>query len=415
MSESMIRISACRVCKARLLIPVIKLGTTPLANKFLTKAQLDCEEAYYPLEVWRCQRCNFLELGHVVSRQILFDDYLYVSSTSHVFVRHFEVFADTVIKKLQLPIQSLVVDIGSNDGILLKPFQARGMDVLGIEPAMKIAQVAQQQGVETIVDYFSTSLAKNILKEKGPARIITATNVFAHIDDLDEVVKGVKMLLDKDGVFIIEVPYVLDLFQKCYFDLIYHEHLSYWAITSLARLLERFQMEVIFVEKVNVHGGSIRVYIQLKHGKDRVKDNNVMKFIRREKAFAFDNMKIYDDYVKKIQKKRVELLTMLTALACNKKKIIGYGAPAKGNTLLNYFNIGTDLLSYIIDDSPWKQGLYTPGKRIPVVSPTDVASDNADYMLIIAWNFAESIIKNNAEFRRRGGRFIIPFPKIVVI
>lgn len=408
------KIGSCRVCKKKNLKKVLTLGPTPLANAFLTVKQIDLQESYYPLDVYFCTDCTFLSLGHVVSAEVLFGDYVYVSSTSKVFIDHFKRFADHVTKKLGLVSSSLVIDIGSNDGILLKPFKEIGIRVLGIEPAVEIAKVAQKDGIETFPSFFTVALARRIVKEKGKASVVTATNVFAHIDDLDEVINGLKILLDTNGVFIMEAPYLIDFIQKKYFDLVYHEHLSYWAIAPLITLFKRFDMRVFAVEKVDVHGGTIRVFVTKNNSKHK-EEKSVKEFLEKEKKMKLGDIKTYLSYANEIKKNKVALITLLESLKVKEKTIAGYGAPAKGNTLLNFFSVGTETLDYIIDDSPWKQGLYSPGKRIPVVSSKILEKKRVDYLLILAWNFAESIMKNNEAFRKKGGRFIVPVPTPKII
>lgn len=412
--QQITKISSCRVCAGRRLTKVISLGATPLANAFLSPGQADGPEPYFPLELYLCQSCGFLELGHVVDPVLLFGNYVYVSSTSPVFIRHFEEFARSSIRKLQLHQDSLVIDIGSNDGILLVPFAKSGMRVLGIEPAKKIAAVARKKNIETVSEFFSVTVAKRIRSRKGLVKVITATNVFAHIDDLDEVIQGLDVLLDTDGVFIMEAPYIVDFLTKRYFDLVYHEHLSYWAVGPLIRLFKRFGMRVFDVDYVKAHGGSIRVFVARTSSKHTIRQS-VGRFLAKEKKLRVGDEKTYQKYQSAIMENRVRLLSLLAPLVSSGKKIVGYGAPAKGNTLLNYFNIGTDTIRYIVDDSTWKQGLYTPGKRIPVVSPSVISKDKPDYMLILAWNFAESIMAKNQEFKKNGGKFIIPVPRPVIV
>lgn len=409
--EMIIKRNDCRVCHKEKLEKVFCFGPTPLANAFLRYGQIDKPEYFYPLDVYFCHNCTFLQLGHVVSPEILFGDYVYVSSTSPVFIKHFEDLADELIPRFGLSNKSLVIDIGSNDGILLKPFKNRGVRVLGIEPAEHIARKAMKDDIPTIPEFFSVKLASKIVKSEGKADLVTGTNVFAHIDDLDEVLKGVKILLDDDGVFITESPYLVDFIQKRYFDLVYHEHLSYWAIKPLIMLFDRFDMEIFDVQKVPVHGGSIRVFAKKKVGTHK-KTKRVASFLKQEKRTRLHDIKTYIEFAKLVQENKVKLITILGKLKSQGKKIAGYGAPAKGNTLLNFFSIGSETIDFIVDDSPWKQGLFSPGKHIPVVSPKTLYEKRVDYLLILAWNFAESIIKNHNGF---GGKFIIPVPKPRII
>lgn len=408
------RVNSCRVCKNKTLQKVLALGPTPLANAFLTKVQVDEPEYFYPLDVYFCKNCSFVQLGHVVSPQVLFGNYVYVSSTSQVFVNHFRKFAEDIFKKFNLNKDSLVIDIGSNDGILLKPVKELGARVLGIEPAAKIADLAKKSGIETIPEFFSIKLAREIVKKKGPARIITATNVFAHIDDLDEVITSLDVLLGYDGIFILEAPYLVDFLRKKYFDLVYHEHLSYWSVSTLITLFKRFNMTVFDVQKVDAHGGTIRVFVKKHKNPQRIR-KSVGRFLGLERRVGLSDINTYLLFDKKIQENKIKLLRLLSKLKSSNKKIIGYGAPAKGNTLLNFFGVGAETLDYVVDDSKWKQGLYTPGKRIPVVPSDWIYKTKPDYILILAWNFASSIIKMHERFKKNGGNFIIPVPKPKII
>ena len=408
--EEVFKKTACRVCMQNTLKKVLTLGPTPLANAFLTEQQINIGEKFYPLDVYFCTNCHFLQLGHVVSPLLLFQNYVYVSSTSKVFIKHFEQYAERVYKRLKLNAGSLVIDIGSNDGILLKPFKKLGTKVLGIEPAENIAEIARAEGIDTISEYFSKKLAHFVVKKYGKADIITANNVFAHIDDLDEVIEGLKILLKDNGVFIMEAPYLIDFLQKRYFDLVYHEHLSYWSVDALQTLFKRFNMTVFFVEKVAVHGGSIRVFVKKEEGQFTV-DKSVKQFLLKEGEMKLKDITTYLDYAQKVYENKVKLLLLLEKLKSEGKTIAAYGAPAKGNTLLNFFGIGTETLDFVVDDSKFKQGLFTPGKHIPVVPSQQLYEKKPDYVLILAWNFAESIMKTHDKYKNEGGRFIIPVPK----
>ncbi len=402
--------NTCRVCLSHNLTPVINLGSTPLANAFLKKEEIDLEEKYYPLVVDFCNNCSFIQLGHVVSPKLLFSDYVYVSSTSPVFVKHFEDFSDFAIKKFNLNSKSFVIDIGSNDGILLKPFIKKGIKVLGIEPAEKIADAANKIGIETLPFFINQNLGRRIEKKYGKADLITATNVFAHIDDLDEVVESVKKMLGQKGVFMIEVAYLNDFIKKRYFDLIYHEHLYYWRVEMFVKFFERMGMRVFDAQYVTSHGGSIRIFVARKNAGFKI-SSSVKEFIKKERSLKLNKKSTYLNFAKKIEENKIQLINLLYKLKKSNKKIAGYGAPAKGNTLLNYFNIGNETLEYIIDDSAWKQGLFSPGKKIPVKNSNALEKEKVDYLFILAWNFAESIISKNSNFSKKGGKFIIPVPK----
>ena len=408
------KITNCRTCKKKLLVKVLTLGPTPLANAFLTREQVDQPELYFPLDVYFCEDCSMLQLGHVISSELLFGNYVYVSSTSPVFVKHFEDFAADTYERFSLNSDSLVIDIGSNDGIFLKPFKKNGTRVIGIEPAKKIASLAKSQGIPTLPHFFRIDIARKIVQKHGRADVITATNVFAHIDNLDEVITGLKILLKQDGVFIIEVPYVIDFLKKRYFDLVYHEHLSYWSVRTLITIFQRFEMVVFDVQTVSVHGGSIRVFVKNRNGFHKI-TQDVEKFLAQERRMKLAKEATYHAFAREIQENKIALLRLLGRLKVDGKRIAAYGAPAKGNTLLNFFSIGTEILDFVVDDSERKQGLFTPGKRIPVVSSKRMYADSTDYMLILSWNFSESVIKNHKKFKDGGGKFIIPVPKQKVV
>ena len=402
--------TTCRTCKRSSFIPLFSLGMTPLANAFLSKKQLDEPELYFPLELYLCRHCGLVQLGHVVSPAVLFGNYVYVSSTSSVFVGHFESYAKELVTRLKLHSDSLAVDIGSNDGILLKPFQTLGVRVLGVEPAAKIAEQARKAGIPTVSEFFSSKTALKIVNKYGKASVISANNVFAHIDDLDEVVKGVKTLLDPSGMFVIEAPYLVDFLQKNYFDLVYHEHLSYLSIRSLQALFDRFDMQVVDVQKQTVHGGSIRVFVAHKKSEHTVRPT-VARYLQNEQKMKLYDGQTYSLFAKKILENKARLVGLLARLKSRGATIAGYGAPAKGNTLLNYFGIGKEVLDFIVDDSPWKQNLFTPGTHIPVVSSEMLYKKKTDYLLILAWNFAPSIIHMHKRYHEDGGRFIVPVPR----
>lgn len=414
MSHVIKPITHCRICKKSSLVQIWSFGPTPLANAFLTQKELDTTEQFFPLDVYFCTTCTLVQLGHVVSPELLFKDYVYVSSTSSVFIEHFREFSRGVVNRFGLNIDSLIVDIGSNDGILLKPFKQAGFSVLGVEPAEKIARLAQNSGIDTLIAFFSKGVAKKILKAKGPARILTATNVFAHIDDLDEMISGVDTLLSADGIFIFEVPHLVDFIKKNLFDTIYHEHLSYCALTPLMRLFQRFDMEVFDVEKVPTHGGSLRVYVKRNQAAYK-KTSNMKKIQVEERSLGLHEVSVYKLFYDRIRKNKAQLVSLLGKLKSRGKTIAGYGAPAKGNTLLNFFGIGRDFLDFIAEDSILKQGLFSPGKRIPVVSPQEIYLRQPDYLLILAWNFATVIMQTHQKYREKHGKFIIPVPQSKII
>ena len=404
------RITNCRVCKEKNLYRFLSLGKMPLANSFLTKKELKKREKKYPLDIYFCKTCGLVQLGVVVSPEIMFKNYVYVSSTSETMRLHFMGLAKDVTSKI--PKGKLIVDIGSNDGTLLKRFKKlKNFRLLGIEPAKNIARIANSDGIETINAFFSRDLAKRISNEKGKADAITATNVFAHVDNLDEFLIGINTLLSEEGVFVIEVPYLINLLENKEFDTIYHEHLSYFSITPLVTLFRRHGMEVEDVKEVGIHGGSIRVFIR-KSGKQ---SNNVKNILALEKRKHLYSVSTYNNFSKDVEMVKKRLVSLLKNMKGKKKSIVGYGAPAKGNTLLNYCGIDTKFLEYIVDKSKHKQGLYTPGTHIPVFPPEKILDGKPDYVFILAWNFKDEIIKQQNKYKDKGGKFIIPIPKPTIV
>lgn len=410
-SKQVFKLNVCRMCKGASLREVIKLAPTPPANAFLKEKQLEDPEPFFPLKVNFCSDCGQLQLTHVVSPELLFRNYVYVSSTSPIFVAHFEEYANDLIHRFDLDKTSLVVDIGSNDGILLKPLKKAGIKILGVDPAIGIAKKATSEGIETLPHFLNTKLAKNVVKKYGYADVVCANNAFAHIHDLDEIVNSVKILTHSEGVFVIEFPYLIDFIQKNYFDLIYHEHLSYLSVRSLAALFKRHDMEIFDVKKVDSHGGSLRVYVKKVESLRKIQ-KSVLEYIKKEEEQGLDSINTYLKFSKKIEYNKTTLVALLKKLKRNGKSIVGYGAPAKGNTLLNYFKIGPKILDYIVDDSNYKQGSYTPGTHILVVPSSQIIKTKPDYVLILAWNFADSIMKKLEGYKKQGGHFIVPVPEV---
>ncbi len=407
-------INKCRICKSTDLQKTIDLGKTPLANAFLSESQLTDKETYYPLRTYFCNKCHLLQLGDIVPPEILFKDYVYVSSTSPVFIRHFTDFTEKILHRFKLNNKSLVIDIGSNDGILLKPFLKKNLRVLGIEPAANIAKIAQKKGIETITRFFSIMLARQVSHKYGLADLITATNVFAHINDINEVAEGIKIMLSTDGVFIIEAPYLINFLKQNLFDTIYHEHLSYYALSPLIFFFKLHQMYVFDAEIVDSHGGSLRIYMAKEGAKYKI-NSSIQKFISLEKHWKLDKKSTYLNFAVKINRTKIALIDLLKKIKSQNKVIAGFGAPAKGNTLLNYFGIGCRILDYIVDDSVYKQGLYTPGTHIPIVSPERLVNHPPDYLIILAWNFADAIMKRFTSLHKQGMKYILPVPRPCII
>ncbi len=390
------------------------LAPTPPANEFRTKDALKSTQEAFPLELRLCDACGHLQLAHIVDPERLFTDYIYVSGTSPSFVSHFNLYASEAWQLAGADNGDLVVDIGSNDGTLLKAYQTLGARVRGIDPARKIAQAATEVGIPTKCAFFSLDIAKSIRDEIGHAKIITANNVCAHIDDLQSVVAAVSLLLANDGIFAFEVSYLLDVLSKTLFDTIYHEHLDYHAISPLIPFLKRHGLTVFHSERVGSHGGSIRVFAAPKES-GRMPTRALQELLEAEEAVQLFSLGTYRQFEEKILHAGQQLRKMIAESQKAGRKIAGYGAPAKATTLMHQFGLGRDDIAYIVDDSPSKQGLYSPGINVPIVPASHITAHPVDDLVLFAWNFAKPIIKNNRAFLDAGGRFIIPLPELQVV
>lgn len=404
----------CRICGETRLQNFLSLGKTPLANSFLSKEDLNKEENSFSLELCFCPACKLVQLNYVVPPEMMFKNYLYVSSTTNTFKVHFSDMTEELTRMLKLDSNSLAVDIGSNDGILLKGFKKFGVQTIGVEPATNIAILAEKEGIETVNDFFDRNAVETIIKRKGKADVITATNVFAHVDDIKSLVSNVKLLLKDNGIFVIEAPYLVDMFEKMTFDTIYHEHLSYFSLTPLVKFFRQMGMEIFKIKKVDVHGGSLRIFIKKNEGNFGI-DASVGVTLEFEQQYGINDFETYKKFSANVQLVKLKLLEYLRNVKDQGKSIVGYGAPAKGNTLLNFCNIGTNFIDYIVEDNPLKQGLYTPGMHIPVVSFSMLDKKKPDYILILAWNFAEEILQKTRKYREEGIKFIIPLPEVSVV
>jgi SAM-dependent methyltransferase len=348
-----------------------------------------------------------------VDPELLFRDYVYVSSTSPVFVDHFRAYAEHMIRLAGARPGDRVVEIGSNDGVLLRFFQQAGMRVLGVDPARRIAEEATRSGIETRAEFFDLGVARRLRAEGWSARIIAANNVFAHADDLHSIVEGVAHLLERDGLFVFEVSYLLDVVEKTLFDTIYHEHLSYHTVAPLERLFERHGMTLVDARRVDSHGGSLRAIARRSDGA-MARDRSVDDLVAEERRRGLHGPDAYRAFFDDIQRRREELTTLLDGLRRRGARVAGFGAPAKATTLMFHFGLGPESIEYIIDDSPLKQGLYSPGIHIPVVPSSWLYDQDTrpDAVVVLAWNFADSIIRKHQAYRDAGGRFIVPLPRV---
>jgi SAM-dependent methyltransferase len=404
----------CRACRGTNLYLFLPLGDHPPANAFVTPAQAAAgPQPAFPLDVSACLDCGAVVVPDMLPPDF-FQDYHYVPSASATMHAHFARFAQTVRDRHAGSAGDLVVDIGCNDGLFLKACADLGLSTLGIEPAANIAALARAKGLEIVNEYFGAEMANRVRARYGPAAVITTTNTFNHIDDLHAFMRGVDVLLADGGTFIVEVPQALTLVEQNEFDTVYHEHMSTFSVTSLAKLYRFFGMRIVQVEELPIHGGSMRVSAQ-RRPESAAEVPAVQAWLDRERDHGLFDAKTYDALAERVHRIRAELLELLHGLKRDGKRLAGYGAPAKGNTLLNYYGIGPDLLDFLADRNTLKQGKLSPGMHIPVVSPDRILEVQPDYLLILAWNFADEIMSQQEEYRRRGGRFILPIPEPRVV
>jgi SAM-dependent methyltransferase len=399
----------CRICKGGRLTKFLDLGEQPHCNRFLSKEELNQPEKFYPLDLYFCADCALVQMVNVVPAETMFKDHPYVSGTTATLSEHFRKVAQELVAAFQIPAGALVVDIGSNDGTFLKGFGSFPVRTLGVEPATKIARLATATGIETVNDFFSRHVAAQIRERHGAAKIINAAGVFFHVDDLDDFVLGVRHLLDDDGVFVVQAIYLVDMIERNSFDNVYHEHVCHYSIKPLDVLFDRFDMEIFDVRRVPIHGGSIVAHVGKKGRFRRTVEADRLK--AEEQAKGLHDLKRFQEFAARAEQIKTELVSILKDLKSKAKRVAAYGAPAKGNTLLNYCKIGSDLLEYAAEKNLLKCGLYTPGMHIPVITEEDAASRLPDYYLLLPWNFAEELLAKEKEYRLRGGKFIVPIPE----
>lgn len=399
----------CRGCGEGGLHRFLQLGPQPLANAFLRDPAEFATEQFFPLDVYFCERCALVQLLDVIDAEVLFRHYVYVSGTSTTIAAHNEDYAGVVVERFGLGSQDLVIEVASNDGSLLSRFAARGVGVLGIEPARNIAALARASGIDTIEEFFSLASARTLRSERGPARAVIGNNVLAHVDDTIGFLAGMRELLAPGGAAIFEVPYLAELVDKVEYDTIYHEHLCYFSMTALLHLTERAGLRVQHVQRVPVHGGSLRVFAQRD---DDVADHDpqAVSMAHAETRVGLDRLDTFRKLAADVKRTREALRRLLARLRAEGARVAAYGAPAKGNTLLNYCGITTEDLSFTVDRNPLKVGCYTPGTHIPVLPVEALLERMPDYVLILAWNFAAEVMEQQREYAERGGRFIIPIP-----
>jgi SAM-dependent methyltransferase len=402
----------CRSCRGTDLSVFLSLGDLPLSDGLLAADDLERKEPRYPLDVAFCPDCTLVQILETVPPEQLFGaDYPYFSSFTDTLLEHSAANVQARIAEQQLDGSSLVVELASNDGYLLQYYQARGIPVLGIDPAPGPVAAARKLGIETLQAFFGRDLAARLAADGRRADVIHANNVLAHVADTNGFVAGIGVLLKEDGVAVIEAPYVKELIDHGEFDTIYHEHLCYFSVTALAQLFRRHGLSLNRVEPLEIHGGSLRLFV----GRRSQADRSVGEYLQAEQASGMDRLEYYSDFSSRVERIRSDLLALLERLRRGGARIAGYGAAAKGTILLNFSGIGPEVLGFVADRNVHKQGRYIPGVRLPIAPPARILEDQPDYLLILPWNFKEEIMEQQSEYRRRGGRFIVPVPQPVIL
>ena len=401
--------SDCRLCGSNKVVCFLQLSDMPRAGAYVKKEDLEKPEISYPLDIYFCENCFSVQLIDIIPRETLFDDYRYLSSiASNSVLEHFEKYANE-INNLLTKKSDLVLEIACNDGILLKPIKDKGINCLGVDPASNIVNVAKEKGLNVINDFFGEKIGKEILDKHGSAEIIVANAVFAHVDDMNDITSGISKVLSNSGTFIFEVHHLADIIEDMQYDSFYHEHFSYHSIITLSKFLKKYDMEICKVKKFSIRGGMIRVYAKKNISNNKI-DESVREFINQEQKLGLDKLETYQKFAKNVNEHKLEILNLLKKLKLEGKKIVAYGMSGRGNTLLNYWKVGTEIIDYGIDASPERYNRYVPGMHIPIKSPENSLL-GVDYALLLAWIFKDDILKKENNFIENGGKFIIPMPK----
>jgi len=405
----------CRFCDSKLSHSLVDLGFSPLANSYVEAEGLNEMEPFFPLHVWICDECYLAQLEEFETPENIFGDYAYFSSYSDSWLEHCKAYASEMMERFGLGKGSLVAELASNDGYLLQYFKEAGVPVLGIEPAANVAKVAEEKGVETLVRFFGVEVGRELAAAGRRADLIAANNVLAHVPDLNDFVGGMKHLLSDDGVITVEFPHLVRLMEDNQFDTIYHEHFSYFSFLTVERVFSAHGLTLFDVEELKTHGGSLRIYGRHTEDASKPVSDRVVALRAKEEAGGYGTLERYLSYSEQVHKTKRLLLKFLIQAKEDGKTVVGYGAPAKGNTLLNFCGVRTDFIDYTVDRSPHKQNRFLPGVHIPIHSPDMIFETRPDYVLILPWNLKDEIVETMSGIREWGGQFVVPIPEVTVI
>jgi hypothetical protein len=406
--------SICRFCQAKLNQTLVNLGMSPLCESYLASEQLNSMEPFYPLHVYVCEECFLVQLDEFVSPEDIFSEYAYFSSYSDSWLKHAEDYVEMITKRLSLNEESHVVEIASNDGYLLQYFLDKRIPILGIEPALNVAEVAIKKGIPTITEFFGENSAIDLVKKEKQADLLIGNNVLAQVPDINDFVMGMKILLSKKGVITMEFPHLIRLMEENQFDTIYHEHFSYFSLYSVERIFSAHGLKIFDVDQISTHGGSLRIYACHHDNRELNASLGIEELREQESQFGINNISFYKTFEGQVKETKRKLLEFLIDIKRQGKTVAGYGAPGKGNTLLNYCGIREDFLDYTVDRNPYKQGKYLPGTHIPIFSPDRIRETKPDYLMILPWNFKDEIMEQNSFIKEWGGQFFVPIPEVKV-
>jgi len=405
----------CRFCNEEITHLFVDLGMSPLANSFLSSDALNKMEPFYPLRTFVCKKCLLVQLEEFESPEHIFSNYAYFSSYSQTWLKHIEAFVDMTITKFRLNHNSRVVEIASNDGYLLQYFKKKNIPILGIEPADNVAKVAIEKGIPTIIKFFGSDTAKELVNSDKHADLLIVVNVMPHVPNLNDFIDGMKILTKPNGIIVVQFSaYVLQLIQQNEFDTIYHEHFSYFSLLSLQKIFSSHGLVIFDVEELSIHGGSLRIYARHAENNTFPVSQNINNVLQKEKTHGLDNMLTYTNFQRQVNTAKLNIWNFFINAKKSGKKIVCYGAPAKGNTLLNYCGIGSDIIDYTVDINPHKQGKYLPGTHIPIMTPEKINQSKPDYLVILAWNLKEEIMTQMSHIRDWGGKFVVLIPEVKI-